>query len=948
MAADELVVHGAREHNLKDITVRLPRNRLICITGLSGSGKSSLAFDTIYAEGQRRYVESLSAYARQFLQMMEKPDVDHIDGLSPAISIDQKTTSRNPRSTVGTVTEIYDYLRLLYARVGRPHCPICGKPIAGQSLDAIVDQVLKLEEGTRFTVNAPVVRDRKGEYKGEFEDLIREGFTRVKVDGEQYVLEEGVPELDKKFKHTIEVVVDRLVMRADLRLRLTQSIETAAGLAEGLVAVDLVDSGEQLLFSENFACPDHGVSLPELQPRIFSFNAPHGACPRCTGLGSQQEIDPDLLVPDPSLSIDDGALVPWSVGGSSGFYEAVIQAIADRYEIDTSRPWAELTEAEQDRFLNGTDGEKIYVQYRNRMGRRRQYMLAFDGIVASLQRRYRETDSSTARERIEEYMSLRPCPVCKGARLKPEVLAVTVGDRSIHEFTTLSVTRALSFLDELGLTPTEELIGHRIVKEIRERLTFLDDVGVGYLTLDRAAATLSGGEAQRLRLATQIGSQLVGVLYILDEPSIGLHQRDNARLIDTLERLRDIGNTVLVVEHDEEMMRRSDWLVDMGPGAGLHGGEVVAEGPATKVERNKKSITGQFLSGAREIAVPERRDEDRGAFLVRGASQHNLKEIDVAFPVGKFICVTGVSGSGKSTLVNEIVFKALANRLNRARVKPGAHAGVEGIDVFDKVIEIDQKPIGRTPRSNPATYTDLFTHIRELYSLTPEAKVRGYKPGRFSFNVRGGRCETCKGDGQIKIEMHFLPDVYVPCETCKGARYNRETLEVRFKGRSIADVLEMSVEEALRFFAKIPKIRRRLQTLHDVGLDYIKLGQPATTLSGGEAQRVKLASELSKVATGKTLYILDEPTTGLHFADIEKLLETLQRLVDGGNTMIVIEHNLDVIKQADWVIDLGPEGGEAGGELIAVGTPEDVAQVEGSCTGDFLRHVLPERAVAAA
>ncbi len=948
MAADELVVHGAREHNLKDITVRLPRNRLICITGLSGSGKSSLAFDTIYAEGQRRYVESLSAYARQFLQMMEKPDVDHIDGLSPAISIDQKTTSRNPRSTVGTVTEIYDYLRLLYARVGRPHCPICGKPIAGQSLDAIVDQVLRLEEGTRFTVNAPVVRDRKGEYKDVFEDLTREGFTRVKVDGEQYVLEEGVPELDKKYKHTIEVVVDRLVMRADLRLRLTQSIETAAGLSDGLVAVDLVETGEQLLFSENFACPDHGVSLPELQPRIFSFNAPHGACPRCTGLGSQQEIDPDLLVPDPSLSIDDGALVPWSVGGSSGFYEAVIQAIADRYEIDTSKPWAELTDAERDRFLNGTDGEKIYVQYRNRMGRRRQYMLAFDGIVASLQRRYRETDSSTARERIEEYMSLRPCPVCKGARLKPEVLAVTVGDHSIHAFTQMSVARALGFLDELGLTATEELIGHRIVKEIRERLTFLDDVGVGYLTLDRAAATLSGGEAQRLRLATQIGSQLVGVLYILDEPSIGLHQRDNARLIDTLERLRDIGNTVVVVEHDEEMMRRSDWLVDMGPGAGLHGGEIVAEGPARKVERTAKSVTGQFLAGKRSIAVPERRDEDRGSFLVRGAAQHNLKDIDVEFPVGKFICVTGVSGSGKSTLVNDIVFKALANRLNRARVKPGAHAGVEGIDVFDKVIEIDQKPIGRTPRSNPATYTDLFTHIRELYSLTPEAKVRGYKPGRFSFNVRGGRCETCKGDGQIKIEMHFLPDVYVPCETCKGARYNRETLEVRFKGRSIADVLEMSVEEALDFFAKIPKIRRRLQTLHDVGLDYIKLGQPATTLSGGEAQRVKLASELSKVATGKTLYILDEPTTGLHFADIEKLLETLQRLVDGGNTMLVIEHNLDVIKQADWVIDLGPEGGDAGGELIAVGTPEDVMRVEDSFTGRFLRHVLPEAAVAAA
>jgi excinuclease ABC subunit A len=945
MAADELVVHGAREHNLKDITVRLPRNRLICITGLSGSGKSSLAFDTIYAEGQRRYVESLSAYARQFLQMMEKPDVDHIDGLSPAISIDQKTTSRNPRSTVGTVTEIDDYLRLFYARVGRPLCPVCGKPITGQSIEAIVDQVLQLPEGTRFTVDAPVVRDRKGEYKDVFEELQREGFTRVRVNGEEFLLDEGVPALDKKFKHTIEVVVDRLVMKRDLRTRLWQSIETATSLAEGLVGIHVID-GAELLFSQNFACPDHGVSLAELQPRIFSFNAPHGACPRCTGLGSQQEIDPDLLVPDPSLSIDDGALVPWSLGGSSGFYEAVIAAVGDRYEIDTSLPWNELSEEEQNYFLYGTDGERIYVQYRNRMGRRRQYMLAFDGIVASLERRYKETDSSQQRERIEEYMSLRPCPVCKGARLKPEVLAVTVGDISIHAFTKMSVNRALQFLNSLELTETEQLIGHRIIKEIRERLTFLDDVGVGYLTLDRAAATLSGGEAQRLRLATQIGSQLVGVLYILDEPSIGLHQRDNARLIATLERLRDIGNTVVVVEHDEEMMRRSDWLVDMGPGAGLHGGEVVAEGPAAKVARNKKSVTGQFLSHTRTIPIPPRRDEDRGVFSIVGASEHNLKKIDVDFPVGKFICVTGVSGSGKSTLVNEIVFKSLANRLNRARTKPGKHSAVVGVDVFDKVIDIDQKPIGRTPRSNPATYTDLFTHIRELYSLTPEAKVRGYKPGRFSFNVRGGRCETCKGDGQIKIEMHFLPDVYVPCETCKGARYNRETLEVRFKGKNIAEVLDMSVEEAVQFFAKIPKIRRRLQTLHDVGLDYIKLGQPATTLSGGEAQRVKLAAELCKVATGKTLYILDEPTTGLHFADIEKLLETLQRLVDGGNTMIVIEHNLDVIKQADWIIDLGPEGGEAGGEVIAVGSPEDVAEVEESWTGRFLQHVLPEQAEA--
>ncbi len=945
MAAEELVVHGAREHNLKNVTVRLPRNALICVTGLSGSGKSSLAFDTIYAEGQRRYVESLSAYARQFLQMMEKPDVDSIDGLSPAISIDQKTTSRNPRSTVGTVTEIYDYLRLLYARVGRPHCPVCGRPIAGQSVQSIVDQVLRLPEGTKFTVNAPVVRDRKGEYRDLLEQLRGEGFTRVKVDGDQRLLEEEIV-LDKKFKHTIEVVVDRLVMKDDLRHRLTDSVETALALAGGLVVVDLVD-GDGMLFSEQFACPEHGVGLPELQPRIFSFNSPHGACPRCTGLGAQQEIDPDLLVPDPSLSLDEGALVPWSVGSSS-FYESVIQAIADRYEIDTSKPWSELTEQEQGYFLHGTGGDKVYVQYRNRMGRKRSYMLAFEGLVPSLQRRYRETDSAQQRERIEEYMSFRPCPTCGGARLKPEVLAVTIGGRSIHEFTRMSVTRALDFLDELDLTETEQLIGQRIIKEIRERLTFLADVGVGYLALDRAAATLSGGEAQRLRLATQIGSQLVGVLYILDEPSIGLHQRDNDRLIGTLERLRDLGNTVLVVEHDEQMMRSANWLVDMGPGAGEHGGRVVAEGTARAVEKAKESVTGRFLSGARSIAVPPRRELDLGAFRVVGARMHNLKDIDVDFPVGKFVCVTGVSGSGKSTLVNEIVYKALANRLNRIRVKPGDHDDVEGIDCFDKVIDIDQSPIGRTPRSNPATYTKLFDHIRELYSQTPDAKVRGYKPGRFSFNVRGGRCETCKGDGQIKIEMHFLPDVYVPCETCGGKRYNRETLEVRFKGKSIADVLEMSVEEALAFFAKIPKLRRRLQTLHDVGLDYVKLGQPATTLSGGEAQRVKLSSELSKVATGRTLYILDEPTTGLHFADIEKLLEVLQRLVDAGNTVLVIEHNLDVIKQADWVIDLGPEGGEAGGEILAAGTPEHLAEVEESFTGAFLRKVLPAKAAAAA
>ena len=942
MAHEELVIHGAREHNLKDITVRLPRHKLICVTGLSGSGKSSLAFDTIYAEGQRRYVESLSAYARQFLQMMEKPDVDSIEGLSPAISIDQKTTSRNPRSTVGTVTEIYDYLRLLYARVGRPHCPVCGRPITGQSIEAIVDQILRLPEGTRFTVNSPVVRDRKGEYRDLLDELRRDGFTRVKVDGEQRLLEDEIV-LDKKFKHTIEVVVDRLRMKEDLRTRLFQSVETAVNLADGLVTIDLLDEEKELTFSERFACPEHGVSLPELQPRIFSFNSPHGACPRCTGLGAQQEIDPDLLVPEPTLPLAE-ALVPLS----GNWYEAIIQAIADRYEIDPDTPWQDLSEEHRDLFLAGTKGERVYVNYRNRMGRKRSYMLAFEGLVSNLQRRYRETDSSSTRERIEEYMSFRPCPECNGARLKPEVLAVTVGAKNIHDFTQMSVTRALGFLDELDLTETEELIGARIVKEIRERLTFLDNVGVGYLALDRASATLSGGEAQRLRLATQIGSQLVGVLYILDEPSIGLHQRDNGKLITTLERLRDLGNTVLVVEHDEQMMRSADWLVDMGPGAGEHGGHVVAEGTARKVERNPKSVTGQFLAGTREIAVPERRTEDFGTFSVRGATQHNLKGIDVEFPVGKLITVTGVSGSGKSTLVNEIVYKALANRLHRLRVKPGEHLSCEGIECFDKVIDIDQSPIGRTPRSNPATYTKLFDHIRELYSMTPEAKVRGYKPGRFSFNVRGGRCETCKGDGTIKIEMHFLPDVYVPCETCHGRRYNRETLEVRFKGKSIADVLGMSIEDALQFFAKIPKLRRRLQTLHDVGLDYVKLGQPATTLSGGEAQRVKLASELSKIATGRTLYILDEPTTGLHFADIEKLLEVLQRLVDNGNTVLVIEHNLDVIKQADWIVDLGPEGGEAGGEVLATGTPEDIAAVEGSYTGQFLREVLPAFAAAAA
>ena len=948
MAHENIVIRGAREHNLKDVTVSLPRDRLVVITGLSGSGKSSLAFDTLYAEGQRRYVESLSAYARQFLGQMDKPDVDSIEGLSPAISIDQKTTARNPRSTVGTVTETYDYLRLLYARVGHPHCPKCGREITGQTAEQIVEQVLGLPEGTRFTIDAPVVRTRKGEYRDLFEQLRGDGYTRVKVDGRQLLLEEPI-DLDKQVRHSISVVVDRLVMKPGLRTRLTDSIETALRLAEGLVEVAIVD-GATMTYSEKFACPDDGISLPELAPRIFSFNSPHGACPRCTGLGTQREIDPDLVVPDQSLSIAQGALVPWTVINSN-FYTQVIQAIADRYEVDLDTPWADLPEEQRNLFLQGTGGDKLYVSYRNRMNRKRSYTLAFEGIVPSLERRYRETDSAHQKERIEEYMALKPCPACHGDRLKETSLAVTVGGLNIAGVTRMSVMAAIEFVDALELTDTERAIGARILKEIRERLTFLADVGVGYLTLGRAAASLSGGEAQRIRLATQIGSSLMGVLYILDEPSIGLHQRDNAKLLATLERLRELGNTVIVVEHDEETIRAADHIVDMGPGAGEHGGRVVAVGTAEQVMASERSITGAYLSGRRAIPVPDRRMHDAGWFGVQGAAEHNLKDIDVDLPVSKLICVTGVSGSGKSTLVNDVIQKALANRLNRARVKPGAHRSVQGIEAFDKVIDIDQSPIGRTPRSNPATYTGLFDHIRALYATSPDARARGYKPGRFSFNVKGGRCETCRGDGTIKIEMHFLPDVYINCEACHGRRYNRETLEVKFKGKSIADVLDMSIEEALEFFVKIPKLRRRLQTLHDVGLDYMRLGQPATTLSGGEAQRVKLATELSKVATGRTLYILDEPTTGLHTYDIEKLLQVLQRLVDAGNTVLVIEHNLDVIKQADWVIDLGPEGGDAGGEVVAQGTPEEVAETPGSYTGEFLRRVLPvyeaERALAA-
>jgi excinuclease ABC subunit A len=942
-----IVVSGAREHNLKDVTVELPRDALVVITGLSGSGKSSLAFDTIYAEGQRRYVESLSAYARQFLGQMDKPDVDSIEGLSPAISIDQKTTSRNPRSTVGTVTEIYDYLRLLWARIGKPHCYNCGRPIAAQSAEQIIDQIMAREDGERFMVMAPIVRGRKGEYGKQLEELRAEGFTRAKVDGEIRLLEEPIA-LDKRYKHDISVVVDRLVMRRDVRKRLADSVETAVALAEGMVEIETVPregEPEIVTYSERFACLHCGISMPELEPRSFSFNSPHGACPRCTGLGSQMEIDPELVVPDPSMSLGEGAILPWATGASA-YYEQITAAIADRYEVDLDTPWEALSAEVHEAFLYGTNGDRIYVSYRNRMGRKRSYMTNFEGIVPNLERRYRETDSDYSREKIEEYMSVRPCPECKGARLRPESRAVTVGGVPVHEFSGMSARRALEWLDALELSNQDRAIARLILREIDERLRFLDNVGVGYLSMDRAAATLSGGEAQRIRLATQIGSSLVGVLYILDEPSIGLHQRDNERLIATLERLRDLGNTVLVVEHDEGTMRAADYLLDMGPGAGEHGGYVVAQGTAEEVMLVPDSLTGQFLAGTRRIEIPEKRRTPAGYVEIEGATQHNLKSVDVKIPLGVFCAVTGVSGSGKSTLVNEVLYKALANKLNRARMRPGAHKRVRGLEQLDKIISVDQSPIGRTPRSNPATYIGLFDLIRDLFSKTQEARARGYKPGRFSFNVKGGRCEVCRGDGQIKIEMHFLPDVYVPCEQCHGKRYNKETLDIRFKGKTIADVLEMPIEEAVEFFAHIPKIKRRLQTLHDVGLDYMRLGQPATTLSGGEAQRVKLAAELAKVATGKTLYILDEPTTGLHFADIQRLLEVLQRLVDAGNSVVVIEHNLDVIKTADRLVDMGPEGGVEGGRLMVAGTPEEVAAVEESYTGRFLRELV-EPATAA-
>jgi excinuclease ABC subunit A len=938
-ASEQIVISGAREHNLKDVDVVLPRDALIVITGLSGSGKSSLAFDTIYAEGQRRYVESLSAYARQFLGLMEKPDVDSIEGLSPAISIDQKTTSRNPRSTVGTVTEIHDYLRLLWARIGVPHCPECGAEITGQTQEQIVDRLMTLAEGTKFMVMAPVVRGRKGEYGKLFEQFRLEGYSRVKVDDELRRLDEEIV-LDKKYKHDVAVVVDRLVMKPDLRRRLSESVEAAAGLAAGLVEVEMVDGeAEPLLFSEQFACLECGTSIPELEPRIFSFNSPHGACERCHGLGFQRVIDPELVVPDQTLSLAEGALQPWN-RGVTAYWRRLIASVAEEYGVDVDRPWAKLKKAEKEIFLNGTGGERHQVTYTNRFGRRRSYKVRFEGILNQLQRRYEESDSESNRERIEGYMAEQPCPDCKGARLRPESLAVKVGGISIAEFSEKSARAASEWINGLEMTETERAIARLIVREISERLAFLQNVGIGYLSLGRSARSLSGGEAQRIRLATQIGSSLVGVMYVLDEPSIGLHQRDNEKLIATLDRLRDLGNTVIVVEHDEGTMMAADHLVDLGPGAGEHGGHVIAAGTPAQVAKDPASLTGQYLSGKRRIELPEERRSPRGALRVRGAREHNLKEIDVAIPLGVFCCVTGVSGSGKSTLINETLHHSVANRLHQAKLRPGAHDGVDGLSQIDKIINIDQSPIGRTPRSNPATYTGVFDHIRQLFTQTQESRARGYKPGRFSFNVKGGRCEVCRGDGQIKIEMHFLPDVYVPCEQCHGKRYNRETLEVRFKGKNIGDVLEMSVEEAVSFFENVPKIARRLRTLHDVGLDYIRLGQAATTLSGGEAQRIKLATELSKVATGNTLYILDEPTTGLHFADVQRLLDVLGRLVDSGNTVVVIEHNLDVIKTADHLIDLGPEGGEEGGEVVATGTPEEVAAVAGSYTGRFLAELL--------
>ena len=936
---ENIVIKGAREHNLKNVDVTLPRNKLVVMTGLSGSGKSSLAFDTLYAEGQRRYVESLSSYARMFLGQMEKPDVDYIDGLSPAISIDQKTTSKNPRSTVGTVTEVHDYLRLLYARIGIPHCPKCGREIKQQSVDQMVDQILALPERTRIQVLAPVIRGRKGEHVKVLEDLKRDGYVRARVDGVLYGLDEEI-KLEKNKKHTIEAVVDRLVVKPDMGKRLTDSLETAMGVSGGLIVIDVID-GQEMVFSQNYACPDCGISMEEMTPRMFSFNNPYGACPTCSGLGTLMRIDPDLLMPDKSLSLRQGAIrvTGWDSSSEDSMFHMYLEALAEKYEFSMDTPVGQLPRKALDVLLYGTKGEKLTLRY-EREGRSSTYSAPFEGIVTSLERRYKETNSPGMREEYEGYMSNIPCPDCRGQRLKPTSLGVTVGGLNIAQLSDLSVRKAREFCAGLTLSEKERMIAGQILKEIDNRLGFLCDVGLEYLTLSRSAGTLSGGEAQRIRLATQIGSSLMGVLYILDEPSIGLHQRDNDRLLGTLKHLRDLGNTVIVVEHDEDTMRAADYIVDIGPGAGVHGGRIIACGTAEEIMRNPESLTGQFLSGARRIEVPRTRRKPTGKLIVRNAREHNLKNIDVEIPLGVFTCVTGVSGSGKSTLVNEIVRKVLARDLNRARTRPGAHDCIENIRLLDKVIDIDQSPIGRTPRSNPATYTGMFDLIRNVFAGTPEAKARGYKANRFSFNVKGGRCEACTGDGIIKIEMHFLPDVYVPCEVCKGKRYNRETLEVRYKGKSIYDVLDMTVEQAMGFFENFKPIYRKLKTLYDVGLGYIKLGQPSTQLSGGEAQRIKLATELARVGTGKTLYILDEPTTGLHMADVERLIQMLQQLTDAGNSVLVIEHNLDVIKTADHIIDLGPEGGDGGGTIVAQGTPEEVAQVPESYTGQWLKKVL--------
>jgi excinuclease ABC subunit A len=943
MSIEKLVVRGAREHNLKDVSIELPREALIVFTGLSGSGKSSLAFDTIFAEGQRRYVESLSAYARQFLGQMDKPDVDFIEGLSPAVSIDQKSTNRNPRSTVGTITEVYDYFRLLFARAGRPHCPQCGKAVSRQSPQQIVDQILTKPAATKFQVLAPVIRERKGEFVDLFAELVTQGYSRARVDGETIALTEP-PKLKKQEKHTIEVVIDRLTAKAESKSRLTDSIETALKLGNGLVLLDFVDekAGEkEHTYSEHLACHDCNLSFEELEPRSFSFNSPFGACPECTGIGTRLEVDEELIIPDDSISINEGAIAPWAGGQSSEYFLRLLEALAKELKFSLDNPWKKLSVKAKEAIINGFDYE-VHVKYKNRYGRVRNYSTGFEGVVPFIHRRHGETDSDYSRDKYEAYMRQTPCPACKGARLKPEVLSVTLGGKSIAEVCALSIDDCAAFLKEVKLNKREAQIAERVMKEVHARLGFLLDVGLDYLSLDRPAATLSGGEAQRIRLATQIGSGLVGVLYVLDEPSIGLHQRDNRRLIDTLTRLRDLGNTLIVVEHDEETIRTADWIVDIGPGAGEHGGRVVVSGSYEELIASKESITGAYLSGRKSIEIPkERRAVDpKRQLVIKGAKENNLKDIEVSIPLGLFVSVTGVSGSGKSTLVNDILYTTLANKLNGARLVPGRHRTVTGIDQLDKVVHVDQSPIGRTPRSNPATYTGVFDKVRALFAETTEAKVRGYQQGRFSFNVKGGRCENCSGDGTITIEMNFLPDVYVPCEVCHGARYNRETLEVHYKGKTIAEVLDMPIEIAHTFFESVPTIARYLKTLCDVGLGYVRLGQSAPTLSGGEAQRVKLATELQRRSTGRTIYVLDEPTTGLHFEDVSKLLGVLKRLVESGNTVIVIEHNLDVIKSSDWVIDMGPEGGFRGGTVVAEGTPEQVAKVKGSYTGEFLAEML--------